>query len=221
MLYLVATPIGNMADISRRAVETLGKVDYVASEDTRKTGRLLKAVGINARQISFHEHNEAKAGKRIMGLLEEGKSVAVVCNAGTPVIADPGFKLVRGARRAGVKVTMIPGPAAFVMGLVLSGLATHSFTFRGFAPRKRAKRCRFLEVDKDCPHTLVFYESPHRLKFFLEDALKVFGDREAALAKELTKIHETVITGRLSELIGGLDSKPKGEYVVVISGAKE
>lgn len=220
MLYLVATPIGNLSDITLRALEVLREVDCVASEDTRKTGVLLKHFDIKRPQISFHEHNEHRAGKRIMGLLEEGKSVALVTNAGTPGISDPGFTLVRSAVEAGLEVTMIPGAAAFVMAIVLSGLATHEFVFKGFAPRKSGKRKRFLAVDKASPHTLVFYESPYRLRSFLEDALEVYGDRRAALAKELTKMFEKVMRGRLSELLAGLEEGPKGEYVVVIEGAE-
>ena len=220
MLYLVATPIGNLSDITLRALEVLREVDYVASEDTRKTGVLLKHFDIKRPQISFHEHNKQRAGKRIMGLLEEGKSVALVTNAGTPGISDPGFTLVRSAVEAGLEVTMIPGAAAFVMAIVLSGLATHEFVFKGFAPRKSGKRKRFLTVDKASPHTLVFYESPYRLRSFLEDALEVYGDRRAALAKELTKMFEKVMRGRLSELLAGLEEGPKGEYVIVIEGAE-
>jgi len=219
MLYLVATPIGNLSDITLRALEVLREVDYVASEDTRKTGMLLKHFDIKRPQISFHEHNKQRAGKRIMGLLEEGKSVALVTNAGTPGISDPGFTLVRSAIEAGLEVTMIPGAAAFVMAIVLSGLATHEFVFKGFAPRKSGRRRRFLAVDKASLHTLVFYESPHRLRSFLEDALDVYGDRRAALAKELTKMFEKVVRGRLSELLAGLEEGPKGEYVIVIEGA--
>ena len=221
MLYLVATPIGNLSDITLRALETLRDADYVASEDTRKTGLLLKHFEINKPQIAFHEHNEAQAGQKIMTLLEEGKSVAVVTNAGTPGISDPGFTLVRRAVDAGVAVTMIPGPTAFVMAVVLSGLASHAFTFRGFPPRKSGKRRRFLAVDQESPHTLVFYESPYRLRTFLEDALEVYGDREAALANELTKLFESVQRGRLSELLAGLEEEPRGEYVVVIAGAEQ
>jgi len=221
MLYLVATPIGNLSDITLRALETLRDVDYVASEDTRKTGLLLKHFEIKKPQIAFHEHNEAQAGQKIMALLEEGNSVAVVTNAGTPGISDPGFTLVRRAIDAGLPVTMIPGPTAFVMAVVLSGLASHAFTFRGFPPRKSGKRRRFLAVDQASPHTLVFYESPYRLRTFLEDALEVYGDREAALANELTKLFESVQRGRLSELLAGLEEEPRGEYVVVIAGAEQ
>ncbi|MHC4157869.1 MAG: 16S rRNA (cytidine(1402)-2'-O)-methyltransferase [Planctomycetota bacterium] len=220
MLYLVATPIGNLGDISQRAIDTLKGVDYVASEDTRKTGRLLKHFDINKRQISFHEHNEKRVCRRIIGLLEQGETVALVTNAGTPGISDPGFTLVRSTIEAGIEVTMIPGAAAFVMAVVLSGLAVHSFTFRGYPPRSKGKRRRFLGVDKDSPYTLIYYESPHRLRVFLEDAFEVFGDRQAAIAKELTKMFEAVRRGRLSELLAELEEKPKGEYVVVIAGAK-
>lgn len=221
MLYLVATPIGNLSDISQRALETLREADYIASEDTRKTGRLLAHFDSKKPQISFHEHNERRVVGRIMSLLAQRKTVALVTSAGTPGICDPGFTLVRAALEAGVEVTMIPGPTALVMALVLSGLPSHSFTFRGFAPRKPGQRQRFLAVDKGSPHTLVFYESPHRLRAFLTDAIEVFGDRRAALAKELTKMFESVRRGALSELLAGLEEKPKGEYVIVIEGAAQ
>jgi 16S rRNA (cytidine1402-2'-O)-methyltransferase len=217
MLHLVATPIGNLSDITLRALETLRHVDYIASEDTRKTGVLLKHFEIKKPQISFHEHNKTRAAKKIVGLLEEGKSVALVTNAGTPGISDPGFTLVRAAIQAGVEVTMVPGATAFVMALVLSGLPTHSFTFRGFPPRTSAKRQKFLAADKESPYTLIYYESPHRLHSFLQDGLAVFGDRRAALAKELTKVFESVQRGRLSELLARLEEKPKGEYIIVIA----
>ena len=218
MLYLVATPIGNLSDISLRALDTLRKVDYIASEDTRKTGLLLAHFDIKKPQISFHEHNEIRVAKKIVALLKDGKSVALVTNSGTPGISDPGFVLVRAAIEAGIEVTMIPGPTALVMALILSGLATHSFTFRGFPPRTSSKRRKFLAVDKDSPHTLIYYESPYRLRSFLQDALEVFGDRPAALAKELTKVFESVRRGRLSDLLGTLEDHLRGEYVVVIAG---
>lgn len=218
MLYLVATPIGNLGDITLRALEVLRQVDYVASEDTRKTGLLLKHFDIKKPQIAFHEHNEEKAGRRIVGLLQEGQSIAVVSDAGTPGVADPGYTLVRQAIELDLPVTMIPGSSALIMALVLSGLPSHSFTFRGFPPRKSGKRRTFLEIDRDSPHTLVFYESPHRLREFLIDALAVYGDRPAVVANELTKMFETVRRGLLSELIAALDEvEPRGEYVVVIS----
>jgi len=219
MLYLVATPIGNLADITLRALETLRFVDFVASEDTRKTGRLLKHFEIKKPQISFHEHNEQKAGAKIVRLLEEGHSVALVSDAGTPGIADPGYTLVRQAIERNLPYTMIPGPSALIMALVLSGLPAHSFTFRGFPPRKQGKRRRFLELDQDSTHTLIFYESPYRIKAFLSDALAVYGDRPAAVANELTKLYEAVDHGHLANLLAGFeDEDPRGEYVIVIAG---
>jgi 16S rRNA (cytidine1402-2'-O)-methyltransferase len=222
MLYLVATPIGNLGDITLRALEVLRSVDLIASEDTRKTGLLLKHFEIQKPQIAFHEHNEHQAGARIIALLEQGQSVALVTNAGTPGISDPGFTLVRRALEADIELTMTPGPAAMIMAVVLSGLAVHSFTFRGFPPRKGGRRRRFLAVDQNSPHTLIFYESPYRLVAFLEDALTVLGDRPAAVANDLTKFYEKVIRGKLSELITQLkEAKLRGEYIVVIAGAGE
>ncbi len=220
MLYLVATPIGNLQDITLRALETLRSVDVIASEDTRRTGLLLKHFEIQKPQIAFHEHNEREAGERIEQLLRQGKSVAVVTNAGTPGISDPGFTLVRRAISAQVEVTMIPGPTAFVMALVLSGLPVHSFTFRGFPPRKTVGRRKFMEIDKDSPHTLIFYESPYRIEDCLTDALEVFGDRSAALACELTKMFEKIERGTLSSLLASVrQAKLRGEYVLVIAGS--
>jgi 16S rRNA (cytidine1402-2'-O)-methyltransferase len=222
MLYLVATPIGNLGDISLRALETLRAVNIVASEDTRKTGLLLAHFDIKKPLMSFHEHNEQRAGERILDLLAEGQSVALVTDAGTPAISDPGFTLVRRCIERGLPFTMIPGAAALIMALALSGLPTHAFTFRGFAPRKPGLRRRFLEVDRDSPHTLIFYESPYRLQAFLAAALEVYGDRRAALANDLTKLFEGVQRGSLAELARGLgEGKLRGEYVVVIEGANQ
>ena len=224
ILYLVATPIGNLQDITLRALDVLRSVDFVASEDTRKTGRLLKHFEIVAQQIAFHEHNEERVGERILGMLRAGQSVALVTDAGTPGISDPGFTLVRRvvqAKESGekIEVTMAPGATALVMALVLSGLPVHSFTFKGFPPRKRGPRVRFLEQDVDTPHTLIVYESPYRLAAFLQDAIEVYGDRQAALANDLTKLYERVDRGNLSELHALVaDTKLKGEYVIVIAG---
>jgi 16S rRNA (cytidine1402-2'-O)-methyltransferase len=226
-LYLVATPIGNLGDISLRALETLRTVDYVASEDTRKTGILLKHFGIQKQQIAFHEHNEHHAGARITGLLLEGKSVALVTNAGTPGISDPGFTLVRRvlaeiSQGERIGLTMVPGPAALIIALVLSGLPVHSFTFRGFPPRKQGQRRHFLEVDQNSPHTLIFYESPYRVKALLADALEVYGNRSAAVVHDLTKYYESIWRGTLSSLhleLASIDLK--GEFIVVIEGAKD
>jgi 16S rRNA (cytidine1402-2'-O)-methyltransferase len=222
MLYLVATPIGNLSDITLRALEILRQVDLVASEDTRKTGLLLKHFNIQKPQISFHEHNEQRVGAHIEEHLKQGKSVAVVSDAGTPGISDPGFTLVRRAIQAQIDFTMIPGPAAFVMALVLSGLPTHSFTFRGFPPRKTVGRQKFFQVDKESPHTLIFYESPYRLESFLRDALEVFGDRAAAIANDLTKMFEKVERGTISTLLSSVEkTKLKGEFVVLIAGLEK
>ncbi|MEA4908946.1 MAG: 16S rRNA (cytidine(1402)-2'-O)-methyltransferase [Anaerolineaceae bacterium] len=219
-LYLVATPIGNLGDISLRALETLKSVDLVASEDTRKTGFLLKHYEIKKPQVAFQAYNEHRVLPKIIDQLQAGKSVALVTDAGTPAISDPGFILVRAAVEAGLPVTAIPGAAALIMAVILSGLPVHSFTYRGFPPRKSGARRRFLAVDQHAPHTLIFYESPYRLKAFLEDALAVYGDRPAAIANDLTKLYETVDRGSLSELIERYASvEPRGEYCVVIGGA--
>lgn len=202
-----------------RALDTLRSVDFVASEDTRKTGLLLKHFEIKKPQIAFHEHNERRAGGKITGLLQEGKSIALVTNAGTPGISDPGFTLVRLAIENGIPITTIPGPTAFVSALVLSGLPVHSFTFRGFPPHKQGARRKYLSADATSPHTLIYYESPYRIEHFLQDALSIFGDRQAALANDLTKLFERVDRGRLSELSTLFDEiEPKGEYTVVIEG---
>jgi 16S rRNA (cytidine1402-2'-O)-methyltransferase len=224
MLYLIATPIGNLNDITLRALSTLREVDIIASEDTRKTGLLLKHFDISKPQIAFHEYNEQRAGQQLEDLLRQGKSIALVTNAGTPGISDPGYTLMRRAITANIDVTMIPGPTALIMALVLSGLPVHSFTFRGFPPRKSGPRRRFMEVDKASPHTLIFYESPYRLEAFLQDALEVLGDREAAIANDLTKLFELVQRGTITSLLRWIQqqSKLKGEFIVVIAGvAKE
>jgi 16S rRNA (cytidine1402-2'-O)-methyltransferase len=219
-LYLVATPIGNLSDMTTHAIETLQQVDVIASEDTRHTGILLKHFGIKKPQVSFHEHNEERSGTAIVKLINEGKSVALVSDAGTPGISDPGFSLVRRAIAEGLAVTMIPGPSALIIALVLSGLPSHSFTFCGFAPRRHSARVKFLEAESASPHTLVFYESPYRIQGFLADALAVFGDRPAAVCVELTKMFEGVQRGKLSELARqAAQTKPRGEYTVVIAGA--
>jgi 16S rRNA (cytidine1402-2'-O)-methyltransferase len=220
MLYLVATPIGNLGDITLRAIEALKSVDCVASEDTRKTGHLLQHLGIKKPQVSFQEYNEQRAGAKLLVMLEEGKSVALVTNAGTPGVSDPGYTLVRSVIEAGIQVTMIPGASAVIMALVLSGLPVHSFTFRGFPPHKGGPRRRFLEADREGSYTLVYYESPYRLKGFLKDALEIFGDRQAAVANDLTKLFERIDRGNLSELAKIFDeTEPRGEYTVVIAGA--
>lgn len=219
LLFLVATPIGNLGDISSRALETLGKVDYIASEDTRKSGIMLKNFGIKKPMISFYEHNEQKALPRIISILQQGKSVALISNAGIPGISDPGYSLVQQAIVNNIPFTMIPGATALAMAIVLSGLPSHSFTFRGFPPRRPGARQRFLGIDSESPHTLIFYESPHRLTAFLQDALAVYGDRKAFIANDLTKKFETLLRGKITDLLSQLEGKELlGEYVVVIEG---
>ena len=222
MLILVSTPIGNLGDISQRALDTLQSADLVVSEDTRKTGFLLNHFGIKKPQLSFREDNEQRVLPKVMDELTSGKVIALVTDAGTPSVSDPGFILVRAALAQGIPLTAIPGPTALIMAVVLSGLPVHSFTFRGFGPRKHGARKHWLAVDAASPHTLIFYESPHRLQAFLEDALEVFGDRQTAVANDLTKKFEMVLRGTISEVIEMIKKEPpRGEYSVVIAGAGE
>jgi len=221
MLYLVATPIGNLGDITLRALDVLRSVDLIASEDTRKTSILLGHYDIHKPQKSYHAFNEKKVVPKLVDLLLSGQSIAVVSSAGTPGVSDPGYSLVQAAIEKDIPVTAIPGPSAVVMALTLSGLPAHSFTFKGFPPRKSGARRRFLAEDKDSPHTLIFYESPHRIQAFLEDAVAELGDRPAVLANDLTKKFESIHRGRLSELLEVLKQEsPRGEYTVVIEGAR-
>ncbi|MEN6570664.1 MAG: 16S rRNA (cytidine(1402)-2'-O)-methyltransferase [Anaerolineaceae bacterium] len=222
MLYLVSTPIGNLGDMTQRAIDTLQSVDLVVSEDTRKTGFLLNHFGIKKPQLVFREDNEKKVLPKIMGLLSEGKDIALVTDAGTPAVSDPGFILIRSALAENVAINAIPGPTALITALVLSGLPVHSFTFRGFPPRKGGPRKRWLQVDAFSPHTLIFYESPYRLISFLEDSKEVYGDRSCAVANDLTKKFELVLRGPISEILETLKKEPpRGEYTVVIAGAGE
>jgi len=221
MLYLVATPIGNLGDISLRALEVLRSVDLIASEDTRKTSILLSHYDIHKPQKSYHAFNEVKVVPKLIGLLLEGQSIAVVTSAGTPGISDPGYSLVQAAIAHDVPVSAVPGPSALVLALILSGLPAHSFTYKGFSPRKSGPRRRFIGIDAESPHTLIFYESPHRIQAFLTDAIAVLGDRQAALANDLTKKFESIQRGRLSELLDVVNLEtPRGEYTVVIEGAR-
>ena len=222
MLYIVSTPIGNLGDITLRAIETLKNVDLIISEDTRKTGVLLKHFDIHKPQLSFHIYNEQKVVHKIIKMLEEGKNIALVSNAGTPVISDPGYSIVRAAIDRNLPLTCIPGPTAVTTALVLSGLPAHAFIYRGFPPRKSSARRRFMELDKESPHTLIFYESPYRLLGFLEDALAVYGERPAAITNDMTKMFETVYHGTLVELNEKMkNEKIRGEYCVVIAGRED
>lgn len=219
MLYLVATPIGNLGDMSYRAVEVLKSVDLIVSEDTRKTSILLRHYQISKPQLASNNFNEKKVLHRILERLIAGENVALVTSAGTPGISDPGYLLMHAAVNANIEVTAIPGPSAVILAVILSALPIHSFVFRGFPPHKGGPRKRFLEVDAESPHTLVFYESPYRLLAFLKDAFEVYGDRRAVIANDLTKKFEEILRGNLSQLIEKFSHvEPRGEYTVVIEG---
>ena len=222
VLWLVATPIGNLEDISPRALAVLASVDRVACEDTRRTGRLLARHGISARLVSYHEHNAARVRPALLRTLAGGGSVALVSDAGTPLISDPGYKLVRTALDAGVRVTGCPGPSAPVLALILSGLPTDRFYFGGFLPSKAGPRREALVSLRSLDATHVFLESPRRLALSLADMEAVFGPRQAAVARELTKLHEEVRRGSLDELASHYTATgaPKGEVVIVVDGAR-
>ncbi|PWE18128.1 16S rRNA (cytidine(1402)-2'-O)-methyltransferase [Marinicauda salina] len=220
-LWLVATPIGNLEDMSFRAIRVLKEVDAIACEDTRVTRSLLEHFDIPAKQVfACHEHNEAASAAGIVKLIEDGKSVALVSDAGAPAVSDPGYRVVRAVLDAGLEVSAVPGPSAVLAALTVSGLPTDRFTFIGFGPRKPGKRKRWLEAFADDPSTIVLMESPQRLAETLADALAVLGDRRAAVALELTKKFERVHRGRLSELIERYAEPPRGEATVVVEGAK-
>ena len=220
-LFLVGTPIGNLGDVTLRAREVLADVDLVAAEDTRRTGRLLRSLGITAALVSLHDANERARGPRILSTLHEGRSVALVSDAGMPLISDPGYHLVRACIADGIDVRVVPGPSAVLAALVVSGLPADRFAFEGFAPRRSGERVRRLQELRDDPRTLVFFESPLRVKTLLEDMLVVFGDRPAALCRELTKLHEDVVRGGITDVVAAIGDRPKGEVVLVVGGAPE
>lgn len=218
-LYLVATPIGNLEDITQRALRILSEVDIIACEDTRHTGAMLKHYGIKSKLVSYHEHNERERAEELSRLLESGSNVALVSDAGTPGISDPGFRLVNAAHERGVPVIPVPGATAFVTALIASGLATDQFFFGGFLPARAAHRRGRLEAVRTIPATLVFYEAPHRIAKTLRDAFEILGERDAVVARELTKLHEEIVRGRLSELAERFESpetSARGEMVLVI-----
>jgi len=218
ILYIVATPIGNLADITQRAIQTLKDVDIIAAEDTRHTHKLLQHYAIDTKTISYHEHNEQQRSEELLARLREGSDVAIVSDAGTPGINDPGFRLVRLAIENNISVVSVPGPSALVTALVASGLPTDEFFFGGFLPaRSGARRTRLVELC-DVPGTLVFYEAPHRLRATLNDAAEVLGVRQAVVARELTKLHEELRRGTLLELAKHYDEaeQARGEVVLLI-----
>jgi 16S rRNA (cytidine1402-2'-O)-methyltransferase len=225
ILYVVATPIGNRDDLSPRAREVLSAVQVIASEDTRRTGRLLAHFGINAQQIPLHEHNEAEATARIMALLADGQSVALVSDAGTPLISDPGYRLLQTAHEHGATVSPVPGPSALIAALSVAGLATDRFCFEGFLSAKRAARRAQLAELRGELRTLVFYEAVHRIRDMLVDIRDVFGaDRKAFIGRELSKMHEQCVAATLAELVEKLADASipaKGEFVIVVAGAAQ
>ncbi|PLY03279.1 MAG: 16S rRNA (cytidine(1402)-2'-O)-methyltransferase [Desulfuromonas sp.] len=218
-LYVVATPIGNLEDISPRALRVLGEVELVAAEDTRHTRKLFNHFGITTRLLSLHEHNEAQRAEQLIEKLQGGMSLGLVSDAGTPCISDPGYRLVAACRDAGLKVASVPGPTAFTTALSIAGLPSDRFTFCGFMPAKKSARLRELEAFTGRRETLIFYESPHRLVAALEDMYEVFGaDCQTAVARELTKLHEEVVRGTLAEVqaeFSGRD-KVRGEIVILL-----
>lgn len=216
-LYLVATPIGNLADITHRALDVLTNVAVIACEDTRHTRKLLQHYGISTKTVSYHEHNEQERARQLIQTLREGKDVAVVSDAGTPSISDPGYRLVRAAIDNDLAVVPVPGPSALISALIAAGLPTDEFFFGGFLPaRSNARRTRLTDL-RSVPGTLVFYEAPHRLADTLKDAYEILGEREAVVARELTKLHEEFKRGRLSGLAEHYSNEePRGEIVLLI-----
>lgn len=221
ILYLIATPIGNLGDLSPRAAAALEEVDFIAAEDTRVTMKLLRHLGVRKPMVSYHEHNKASAGPAILSRLMAGESCALATDAGTPAISDPGEDLVRLCAGNGVTVQAIPGCCALISALAVSGLPTGRFAFEGFLPVNRAQRKERLQSLLGEERTLIFYEAPHRLRVTLADLLAAFGDRSAALCRELTKLHEDVRRTTLAQAAEWYrENEPRGEYVLVIAGAE-
>ena len=217
----VATPIGNLEDITLRALRTLREADLIACEDTRHTGRLLSHFEIEKPLVSYHDHNETARAKELVERAQNGQSIAVVSDAGAPGISDPGFRVARAAIEAGVQVVAIPGPSAAVTALTASGLPTDRFRFDGFLPARKAKRRSALEALRPERSTVVLYESPHRIVDVLRDIAAIFGDRQLVVAREMTKLHEEFLRGSAEDLVAILESRPavKGEFVLLISAA--
>jgi len=220
-ILVVSTPIGNLSDLSARAREAFERADIVACEDTRHTGQLLRHLGLQKPMVSLHEHNERQRLPRLLEELAEGKTIALASDAGTPLLSDPGFVLVREAAAHGVIIEPIPGPSALLAALVASALPPYPFTFAGFPPPKSGKRKTFYRNLAQLAHTLIVYESPHRLLASLEDAKAELGNRKAAICRELTKLHEETLRGPLADLTEQLKARPalKGEFVIVIGSS--
>lgn len=223
-LYIVATPLGNLGDITQRALAVLEGVDCIAAEDTRHSGKLLRHFAINTRCIALHEHNERQAAQTLIQWLREGKSLALISDAGTPLISDPGFYLVREVRNAGFKVVPIPGPSALIAALSVAGLPSDRFVFEGFLPAKPPARRTAIGELRHETRTLIFYESPHRILSTMEDMAEIFGPlRPAVMVRELTKTFETIRSAPLGELLAWMavdENQRKGEFVVLVHGAE-
>jgi 16S rRNA (cytidine1402-2'-O)-methyltransferase len=222
-LYVVATPIGNMDDITVRALKIFGQVDLIAAEDTRHTGKLLKHHHITCRLISYHEHNEKERTPLLIARMKSGSSIALVSNAGTPTVSDPGYMLLQSAVENNIRVVPIPGPSAVVAALSISGLPTDSFIFIGFSAKKKLKRLKQLQELSHEKRTLIFYESPGRILTFMNEIKNVMGDRNGILCREMTKLHEEFLRGQLSEIIETLSGRPavKGECTLLVKGCEE
>ncbi len=223
-LYVVATPIGNLGDMVPRALEVLQRADWVAAEDTRHSGRLLSHFAIETPMLPYHDHGDDHQSAKILAALVAGQSVALICDAGTPLISDPGYKLVRAAREQGATVTPVPGPCAAIVALSAAGLPSDRFAFEGFPPARAGQRRKYLEALAGESRTLIFYEAPHRVLATLTEMADCFGARrEAVLARELTKMHETLVAGSLEELVAQVTAdgnQQRGEIVLVIRGVE-
>ena len=223
VLYIVATPIGNLEDITVRALKILRDVDLIAAEDTRKSGKLLSHYRIKNRLVSYHEHNEKRRTPELVDQLLEGTSIALVSNAGTPCVSDPGYRLVAAAVANKIPVVPVPGPSAVMTAMSAAGLPTDSFVFIGFAPKKKGKRMKLLAELAVEPRALIFFESPRRILTFLEEVVSSIGDRPAVLAREMTKLHAEFIRGSVSEILETLEAKPeiKGECTLLVGGCQK
>ncbi len=219
VLYVVSTPIGNLEDITLRAVRILKEVDLIAAEDTRRTGLLLKHFSIEGRLTSYFQGNEIEKKELILSRLKDGDRIALVSDAGTPGISDPGFRLIRAAIEEQIPIVPVPGPSAVITALSVSGLPTDAFLFKGFLPHKSKRRRDLLHEIAEMGDTLIFYESPHRIAETLKDMLDLLGDRNIALTRELTKVYEEVLRGKVSEILEGVSSRRlKGEITLIVSG---